>query len=345
VPSAAFESYAQNGEDVVLWRALSDIPHGRYVDVGANHPTDDSVSRAFYERGWRGIAIEPVRYFAELFHEQRPEDLVVEAAITDRPDGVVILHEVPRSGLSTLVDAYRDEHARAGRATQDLTVPTRRLDAVLEEAGWDGLDIQFVTIDTEGSEAEVLRSFDLRRWRPWVLVIEATVPNTCQPSHEAWEGGVLDAGYELCLFDGLSRFYVSPERAAELGDKLRQPANVLDNYTTREYRHMAGQLAAAQAAVRETQEHTGKQLQDLRDDLDQLRAAHHRLSQQHHELAAEHSRLSQDHHQLDMDKKRLTEELEAVRATLSWRLTGPLRAIRRQRWTRLAESPGRDEPG
>jgi FkbM family methyltransferase len=329
----------------VLWRALSDVPHGRYVDVGANHPTDDSVSRAFYERGWQGIAIEPVHYYAQLFREQRPRDLVVEAAITDRPDGVVTLHEVPGSGLSTLVDAYRDEHARAGRATQDLTVPTRRLDAVLEEAGWDELDIHFVTIDTEGSEAEVLRSFDLRRWRPWVLVIEATVPNTCRPSHEAWESGVLDAGYELCLFDGLSRFYVSSERAAALGDRLRQPANVLDDYTTREYRHVAGELAAAQTALRELQEHTGKELKDLRDELERLRAAHHELSQEHHDLAQEQDRLSQDYHRLDADKQRITGELAALRATLSWRLTGPLRAIPHPRWTRsTGSSHSRDEP-
>jgi chromosome segregation ATPase len=164
-------------------------------------------------------------------------------------------------------------------------------------------------------------------------VIEATVPNTCQASHHAWEGGVLDAGYELCLFDGLSRFYVSQERAAQLGDRLRRPANVLDNYTTREYRHVAGELAAAQAALREVQEHTGKQLQDLRDELDRLRAAHHQLAQEHHDLAEEHDRLSQDQHRLHTDNQRLSEELAAVRATLSWRLTGPLRAIRHTRPT------------
>jgi FkbM family methyltransferase len=333
VPSPAFESYAQNGEDVVLWRALSDVPSGRYVDVGANHPTVESVTRAFYERGWRGIAVEPVHSFAELYREQRPGDIVVEAAITDRPGGAVTLHEVPDSGLSTLVDAYRDVYEDAGRQPHDVIVPARTLDSVLTEAGWDGLDIHFVTIDTEGSEAEVLHSFDLRRWQPWVLVVEATVPLTWLPTHQAWDSYVLDAGYEFCLYDGLSRFYVSPERAAELGDRLRAPANILDNYTTFEHRRLAGELAATQAALREVQEHTGKQLQDLRDELDRLRAAHHQLTQEHHDLAEEHGQLSQDHHLQHTDNQRLSEELAAVRATLSWRLTGPLRAIRHPRRT------------
>ena len=61
VESAPFVSYAQNGEDVVLFRALGGVESGRYVDVGANDPVADSISYAFYLRGWSGITIDPVR--------------------------------------------------------------------------------------------------------------------------------------------------------------------------------------------------------------------------------------------------------------------------------------------
>src|SRR6478672_11439427 len=94
VSNPPFASFAQNGEDVVLWRALGHLYHGRYVDVGANDPTDDSVTRAFYDRGWRGIAIEPVPEYAQRFRDQRSEDLVVEAAITARSGDAITLHEV-----------------------------------------------------------------------------------------------------------------------------------------------------------------------------------------------------------------------------------------------------------
>ncbi len=67
--SSTFISYAQNREDVVLQRALSGVQRGRYVDVGANDPTEDSVSKAFYEAGWRGITVEPVHEFAERHAE------------------------------------------------------------------------------------------------------------------------------------------------------------------------------------------------------------------------------------------------------------------------------------
>ena len=77
-----FVSHAQNGEDVVLWRALGHVRDGRYVDVGAADPEVDSVTKAFVDRGWRGIDIEPVPELAQRLREARPDNEVIEAATT-----------------------------------------------------------------------------------------------------------------------------------------------------------------------------------------------------------------------------------------------------------------------
>src|SRR3989304_3019019 len=62
-----FVSYAQNFEDVMLWRALRGVTNGFYIDIGANDPTGDSMTNAFYERGWSGINVEPIeRHYKEL---------------------------------------------------------------------------------------------------------------------------------------------------------------------------------------------------------------------------------------------------------------------------------------
>src|SRR5713101_373530 len=75
-----FRSYAQNFEDVMLHRALADVEHGFYVDVGAGDPVIDSVTKAFYDRGWHGINIEPDRgYFAKL-KAPRPRDVNLNGA-------------------------------------------------------------------------------------------------------------------------------------------------------------------------------------------------------------------------------------------------------------------------
>lgn len=238
-----FVSFAQNREDVVLQRALRDVTTGTYVEVGANHPTIESISRSFYDRGWSGLAIEPNPAFAAAFREERPRDTVLEAAITEHGEGTVTLHVIPDTGLSTLVDDVSRRHAEHGWTVEDVAVPTVRLDRAIEEAGLAGRAIHFLMVDVEGAELTVLRSIDLRRIRPWILVIEAVQPLSEIPSHAAWEPIVLDAGYRLCLFDGLSRFYVAEEMAGELQGPLSYSASILDDYTTRIERDLSIELA------------------------------------------------------------------------------------------------------
>lgn len=237
----SFESYSQNGEDVVLWRALHEVEHGRYIDVGANHPQIDSVSMAFYKHGWQGITVEPDPTFAQMQAAQRPRDRVVEAAITIKDRDSVTLHVVDGTGLSTLDGTLAEGHARTGYETHDVEVETRTLDSILQEAGWNDQDIHFMSIDTEGSERDVLESIDLRLWHPWVLVIEATAPRSTESTRHLWEDIVLDAGYQFCLFDGLSCFYVSTQKAEALGASLSYPACVFDEYTTPASRKAEGE--------------------------------------------------------------------------------------------------------
>jgi FkbM family methyltransferase len=229
---SAIVSYAQNGEDVVLWRALGSVSGGRYVEVGANHPSHDSVTRAFYDRGWSGITIEPVPYFADLQRAERPRDHLVQAAITDSGPGEITMHVFTGTGLSTIVDAVSERHAEAGIEHVDVVVPTMRLDDVLAESGWAGQEIHFMLIDVEGAEGDVLQSVDLSRWRPWVLVVESTAPTSTVTTHSEWEPDLLARGYEYCLFDGISRFYVAAEKAELLRGALSYPACVWDDFQT-----------------------------------------------------------------------------------------------------------------
>src|SRR5690349_11165871 len=95
-----FVSYAQNCEDVMLYRALRDVAQGFYIDVGAAGPDVDSVTRAFYERGWRGINIEPVAACHEQLAAARPEDTNLPIAVADYR-GTLAFNEIFGTGLST----------------------------------------------------------------------------------------------------------------------------------------------------------------------------------------------------------------------------------------------------
>ena len=320
-PDQRFVSYAQNAEDVVLWRAFRDVPVGRYVEIGANHPVEGSITRAFYDRGWSGVEIEPVTEFVEAFRAARPDDVVVQAAITDADVETVTMHVIEGTGLSTLDDQIAGGHRSSGWATEDTEVPARRLDDVLAEHLVPEDDLHFMVVDTEGSERAVLATVDLRQWRPWVLVVEATAPNSTRQTHLEWEELVTGAGYDFCLFDGLSRFYVAAERAAGLREALSVPANPLDDFVTHREHTWEQELNRLHARDEETAL-LRTQNEELLQEVIRWRGAV--LARWAKATGA--GTASQGH-----EVVRLRQQLVDTQATVSWRVTAPLRAVQTRR--------------
>jgi len=283
-------SYAQNGEDVVLWRALRDVAAGFYVDIGANDPRFLSITRAFYDAGWSGLCIEPLPDLVTKFRSERPRDVVVQAVISDQENVRLPFYAIEGTGLSTLRVDIAEQHLTSGYTVVRTEVESVGLTSLLTREGLGEREIHFAIIDTEGAEAGVLRSFDFTRTRPWVLVVEATAPTTTAETHGEWEPLVLEAGYRFCLFDGLSRFYVDGQRHPELAPPLSYPAGVFDEYI------------ASQDVEREQRIATLEQRHDelareveLRDDLIRVQSA----------------------------------QINEFERTISWRVTRPLRALRR----------------
>ena len=220
-------SYAQNFEDVMLWRALGHIENGFYIDIGAQHPVLDSVSKAFYERGWRGIHVEATQAYADLLRQDRPDETVIQAAVSDS-HGTLTFYEIPDTGMSTGDPAIADMHRLKGFSVKQTLVPTITLADILALAG--PRDIHWLKIDVEGMEKLVLQGLDLLQNKPWVLVIESTAPNSPISTHGEFEENVLNAGYEFAYFDGLSRFYAL-KKLAGIKDKITIPPNVFDVFT------------------------------------------------------------------------------------------------------------------
>ena len=202
-------SYAQNFEDVMLRRALQDIESGYYVDIGAADPDADSVTRWFYHNGWRGLNVEPdPRYFPRL-EERRPEDTNIQCAV-GATSGNMIFNITPAGGLSTgnrerLTEIVNIEHA----ITKPIVVPAVTLDQLLTLTC--GKSVEFLKIDVEGMEYDVISAASLVECRPIIIVVEATMPNTQHPSHQVWEPILLERKYRFAWFDGLNRFYVREE--------------------------------------------------------------------------------------------------------------------------------------
>ena len=211
-------SYAQRFEDFHLWRGLGETPNGFYIDIGAGHPVYDNVSFAFYLAGWRGISVEPNPALAALNRAVRKRDHLYEGLAGAVPGRATLYLQPEFHGLSTTVA----EHAQAaerevGRSAEALTLPVTTLAALCEQYAPGAYD--FLKVDVEGAEADVLRGADLSKYRPKIIMVEAIKPFSLAPAWDEWEPMLAKAGYTYVWNDELNRYYVA-EEARALADKL-----------------------------------------------------------------------------------------------------------------------------
>ena len=219
-------SYAQNFEDVMLERAFADLAEGFYVDVGAWDPDLKSVTRHFYERGWRGVNIEPNPYYFRRMQERRPRDVNLSVAVGARA-GQATMTLVHDTGMSSLDANVAASHAPLGFEQEEMQVEVRTLNSIFEEQAPS--TVHFLKIDCEGSERDVIVEFDLGRFRPWIILVKSVVPGSTLESHGAWEPHILQSDYTFAYFDGLNRFYVACEHA-DLQQHFAVPPNVFDDF-------------------------------------------------------------------------------------------------------------------
>lgn len=336
----------------MLWRALKHVDKGFYIDVGAQDPIVDSVSKGFYERGWRGIHVEPVPEYAERLRLDRPDEYVLQAALGDS-EGIIDLNVIPDTGLSTAVAEHAVRHVReTGFTSHKIAVPVLTLRSAFSELN---RDIHWLKIDVEGFEPQVVRGWDSQRLRPWILVIESTLPGSAQTCHEQWEQSVLSAHYSFAYFDGLNRFYVANERSVLIA-AFSAPPNVFDdvqlsglsNWTLCKQVELQKEKESSTSLsrLRTVIEERDLELRSERLALEKKQAE---LDKKQTELAGmrlENDRLDEDLHKTQQELRnreisikdlqtrmndqatviqQLKVELRDVYASTSWLLTSPLR--------------------
>jgi FkbM family methyltransferase len=333
----AFISYAQNAEDVLLHRALQGVSQGTYVDVGANDPSGDSVTRAFYDRGWRGINIEPVTSLYEALVKQRPDDVNIQAA-AGAVEANKTFYEFAGTGLSTLDASIADRHRSQGFKVNETHVRVRTLHSILADTPLP--DIHFLKIDVEGWEREVLQGINLSETRPWIVLIEATEPNTEVPSYLEWEPLLLEHGYSFVFFDGLNRYYLARERAA-LKQAFSRPVNSADLFIKATEASAVRALRDAQWSLRRQSESAPvKALERERDGLKQEVAAHVNAREVERAAAIQQiEALNQWARSADVYAKSLVSECEGLRVARETERAEAIRQVEAlTQWTTSADA-------
>lgn len=165
-------TFAQHGEDQFLLRYFKGEGAGRYLDIGASHPYRLSNTYMLYTRGWRGVTVEPIPRLGRLHRQWRPKDTLLPIGV-GRDAGCITFYEMTPSVLSTFDQTVYRQYVDQKRAVLHAAyeVEVLSINDVLERAFADGR-IDFLSIDVEGLDGELLVEMNLVRFRPRLICVE-----------------------------------------------------------------------------------------------------------------------------------------------------------------------------
>ncbi len=259
----AIPTYAQYNEDIILLALLGNESKGIYIDVGANHPEHDSVTKLFYERGWRGINIEPVKSLCKQLEKDRPEDVNLCLGAGEKTGTATLREFVKLPGHSTFSDAEKKQHNSSFTYT-DYQASIKSLKDIFAEQKVER--INFLKVDVEGFEYEVIVGNDWSKYRPEVVCIEA--------NHEVkdWRAILTNNNYKLFIADGLNEYYVAKEawgRTKDFAEKVIK----LDYHALKQHQYQSWSEDSQKL------KHLSELAQKQQDQLDGLHAELKRVSQ------------------------------------------------------------------
>lgn len=224
-------SYAQEGEDRILWSLLA-VPDraspGFYVDVGAHHPQRFSNTYLFYLHGWSGINVDAMPGSMKAFRRDRHRDINIEAGVSANQEFLTFYEfdEPALNGCSRATALTRD-HYRGWKIINERQIETTRLDALLARHLPKGQKIDFMSVDVEGLDMEVLTSNDWNMFRPLIVLVENSEGQLVEQADDSSIPRFMKGkGYTFCCKTPLTSFFIEHSKIENtpLGLRLTETA-------------------------------------------------------------------------------------------------------------------------
>lgn len=166
-------SYSQEGEDLILYRIFEKKKNGYFVDIGAHHPRRFSNTYLFYKMGWSGINIDPTPGSMEAFKRERKRDVNLEIGVgtEEKILDFYMFDEPALNSFDKEVSLKRDKETDYS-IINTVLVQILPLHIILEKNLPKGQEIDFMSIDVEGLDVEILKSNNWNKFRPDFILIE-----------------------------------------------------------------------------------------------------------------------------------------------------------------------------
>jgi len=159
-----------NNEDTAVLDYFKDKKNGFYIDVGCHHPTYINNTYLLYKKNWSGINIDISQFSIDLFNYMRPQDLNYNCAISNKNKIVKIFYQKEFSQLSTIKSIQAKSVFQGNIKEKDIQAFS--LDEILNRDKYKNTKIDFLNIDVEGADLEVLEGLSFDKFKPELICLE-----------------------------------------------------------------------------------------------------------------------------------------------------------------------------
>ena len=203
--------YAEFAEDVMVNRILKKIKKGFYIDIGAYHPYKGSLTYNLYNRKWNGINLDISKSSIDLFNIARPSDININCAVSEFNGETFYYENSPINQQNSLIP--QDENQKK------IKIQSYKLSEILKMQNINSVD--YINIDTEGNELEVLMGIDFSKINPILFTIE---DNSFDLNDEIKKKKIIflkEKNYELINIIGVTMFFVKKDSVSEISDLIK----------------------------------------------------------------------------------------------------------------------------
>ena len=162
-------SHSLTGIDLIIDYIFKN-KKGIYVDIGCNHPVFNNNTFILYEKGWRGINIDIDKKSIDLFNLFRKGDINLNLAVSEKNSELEFINFHDKSPINRI--KRHNEDIKNLKFKEIKKIKSSSLNSILENSKYKDQQIDFVSIDVEGHELDLLKGFDLKKYKPSVIVIE-----------------------------------------------------------------------------------------------------------------------------------------------------------------------------